>query len=209
MNPARQFQETGATKKRIVIIYRRKEIPIAKGASRVHNSTFDFYINATWNFAKCALWKNEFFTEAEIILSKQYIREFYTLIPAENFTVNAPKLFIQYCERILLARNYVNRFSHRFIPHPCIWLDRTYQKGFVGTKKWFDKISGTRIYRHDFIDGNHKTAELYAEYVMNGSAEVMKKASRFFNTKGNAGLLNLLCCSISNYKQSPQSIISI
>lgn len=205
MNTARKFQESGESKKRIIIFYRKKELPITKGASRVHNSTLDFYTNATWNFAKCALWKNEIFTEAEIILSKQYIREFYTLIPAENFTVNAPKLFIQYCERILLTRNYVNRFSHRFIPHPCIWLDKTYQKGFAGTKKWLRKKIETRIYQHDFIDANHKTAELYAEYVLSGSMEVMKKASRFFNAKGKAGLLNLLCCCISNYKQSPKA----
>lgn len=103
----------------------------------VHPSAIRLLTDATWDFAHRNLWCEFPFSEAEIALSKLYIKEYYNEIPAEKFTEIAHKLFTAYCERILLAKEYVSRFSHRYIPHPCLWLNRKYPKGFAGTKQWY------------------------------------------------------------------------
>jgi len=105
------------TPKQVNIIFQKLGFPFAKALKeeqqtveqkiKILHTTIDFYVNATWNFAKSVLWEKISFSEEEITVSKRHIREFYTLIPAKKFTAVAPELFIQYCERILLAKVYV------------------------------------------------------------------------------------------------------
>ncbi len=104
---------------------------------RVHPAAIRLLVNATWDFAHNILWGGYPFSKTEIALAKLYIQEYYEEIPAEEFTATAHKHFTAYCERVLLAKEYVNRFSHRYIPHPCIWLNKENPKGFAGTKAWY------------------------------------------------------------------------
>ena len=105
----------------------------------VHPAAIRLLTDATWDFAHTILWGGFPFSEAEVKLAKLYIQEYYEEIPAEEFTATAHRHFTAYCERILLAKEYVNRFSHRYIPHPCIWLNKLNPKGFAGTKSWYLK----------------------------------------------------------------------
>ena len=102
-------------------------------------STIELLTNATWNFAHSVLWNGHPFSAHTTALSKKYIREYYESIPEEKFQF-APNYFSRYCQRVLLAKAYVNRYSHRYIPHPCIWLNRNNPKGFAGTKTWLERI---------------------------------------------------------------------
>lgn len=111
---------------------------------KVHPSSIAMLTDATWDFAHAVLWHKQPFSEKEINLSKKYIKEYYDLIPAEKFSSSALHLFTGYCERVVLARDYVRRKPHRYIPHPTIWLDRKNPKGFAGTKAWYDVIKKER-----------------------------------------------------------------
>jgi hypothetical protein len=104
---------------------------------RVHPAAIQLLTDATWDFAHSVLWGGHPFSNAERELSKLFIEEYYEEIPAEQFTATAHKHFTAYCERILLAKEYVSRFAHRYIPHPCIWLNKENPKGFAGTKAWY------------------------------------------------------------------------
>jgi hypothetical protein len=104
---------------------------------RVHPAAIRLLTDATWEFAHNMLWNGYPFSKSEIALAKIYIREYYEEIPAEEFTATAHKHFSAYCERILLAKEYVSRFAHRYIPHPCLWFDKRNPKGFAGTKRWY------------------------------------------------------------------------
>lgn len=104
---------------------------------RVHPAAIELLTNATWDFAHTILWSSYPFSKGEIALAKIYIREYYEEIPAEKFSATAHKHFTGCCERILLAKEYVSRFAHRYIPHPCIWLNKMNPKGFAGTKEWY------------------------------------------------------------------------
>lgn len=108
-----------------------------KNKFRVHPAAIRLLTDATWDFAHSILWSGYPFSKSEIALAKIYIREYYEEIPAEEFSETASKHFSAYCERILLAKEYVNRFPHRYIPHPCLWLDKRNPKGFAGTKRWY------------------------------------------------------------------------
>ena len=103
----------------------------------VHPSSIHLLTNATWEFAHSILWDNFHFFNYEVELAKIYIREFYESIPAEKFSATAHRYFAEYCERVLLAKAYVDRYPSRYIPHPCIWLNKTNPKGFAGTKNWY------------------------------------------------------------------------
>lgn len=110
----------------------------------VHPASIQLLTDATWEFAHNILWNGFPFSEAEIELSKLFIKEYYKEIPAEKFTATAHKHFTGFCERILLAKEYVSRFSHRYIPHPCIWLNKMNPKGFAGTKEWYKRALDKR-----------------------------------------------------------------
>lgn len=110
----------------------------------VHPAAINLLTDATWNFAHNILWDKFSFSEAEIELAKIYIKEYYEGIKPEKFTQTASQHFTGYCERVLLAKKYVSRFFHRYIPHPCIWLNKNNPKGFAGTKAWYQRIQRKR-----------------------------------------------------------------
>jgi hypothetical protein len=109
----------------------RKNVPV--------NPTVELLTEATWSFAHSVLWNGHPFCESTTTLSKKLIREYYENIPEEKIKFIS-EYFSRYCERVVLAKAYINRFSHRYIPHPCVWLNRKNPKGFAGTKVWLHKI---------------------------------------------------------------------
>jgi hypothetical protein len=119
--------------KKIIVMNRRNQ----KSKTLVHPAAMRLLVDATWDFAKSILWKGTTFSKAEEAVSKVFIRMFYESIPPERFAETSHHLFSVYCQRIILAKNYVERFPHRFIPHPCMWLNPDNAKGFAGTKQWY------------------------------------------------------------------------
>jgi hypothetical protein len=114
---------------------------------KVHPAAINLLTDATWQFARNILWGGQSFDEVETKLSKIYIREYYNSIDAEHFHLAAPRYFSEFCERILMAKRYVDRFSHRYIPHPCIWFNKNNPKGFVGTKSWYQSLQKKRSFQ--------------------------------------------------------------
>jgi hypothetical protein len=103
----------------------------------VHPAAIEWLTDATWDFAHRILWSDQHFSETEIEISKNCIREYYEEIPADVFAEQHLLHFEAYCERVLLAKGYVDRYPSRYIPHPCIWLNKNNAKGFAGTKEWY------------------------------------------------------------------------
>ena len=129
------------------------------------NQTVELLTNATWSFAHSVLWNGHPFSEETSILCKKYIREYYDNIPKEKFRF-APNYFSRYCERVTLAKAYVNRFSGRYIPHPTIWLNKNNPKGFAGTKAWLERIIERRKMENTILQN-----ELYREMLLLSSKD--------------------------------------
>ncbi|HBF89360.1 MAG TPA: hypothetical protein DDX39_12030 [Bacteroidales bacterium] len=104
----------------------------------VHPASIRLMTDATWEYAHKILWNNHPFTKKETEQAKALIQEYYESIPSEKFAAGIHRYFSGYCIRILMARNYVLRRPQRYIPHPCIWIDKRNPKGFAGTKAWYD-----------------------------------------------------------------------
>jgi hypothetical protein len=178
------------------------QIPKAEAAILVHGSSIEKYVNATWNFAKSVLWSDQNFTSAEVNLCKDHIKEYYQLIPAEQFTERVNEIFTQFLERILLAKQYVDCFSHRYILHPCIWLDKGFAKGFTGTKDWYLKIRERRKINKSYAIEVKRTAELYAKYAVTYDVSVFPNAIKQLQGKQHDHLLKFLCRAIANLEET-------
>jgi hypothetical protein len=132
--------------------------------------TVELLTNATWNFAHSVLWNGYPFSESTVAICKKYIREYYDCIPKER-TRFSHFYFSRYCQRIVLAKAYVNRFPGRYIPHPTIWLNRKNPKGFAGTKLWLARILEKR-----------KTANLALKSGVLQEAMMMKAHKNFITS---------------------------
>jgi hypothetical protein len=106
---------------------------------KVHPATISLLVDATWDYAHEMLWHNFPFSNEETELAKMYIREYYEGVPAHILAIQASAHFASYCERIAMAKRYVLRSPQRFIPHPCLWLNKNYSKGFAGTRAWYEQ----------------------------------------------------------------------
>lgn len=110
-----------------------------KSKIKIHPAATEMLVNSSWEYAKKQLWQKYEFTEFEAELAKDFIREFYNSIPADQFTKRGLRRLSAFCKRVDLAAKYVNRFNHRYIPHPAIWLNPKNPKGFAGTKAWLER----------------------------------------------------------------------
>ncbi len=117
-----------------------------QGKVIIHPATIRLLTDATWEYAHRMLWNNQPFNKAEIEEAKNCIREFYSSIPTGRISAGLHNYFSGYCIRIQMARDYVLRRPKRYIPHPCIWLNKRNPKGFAGTKSWYDSMMQQQYY---------------------------------------------------------------
>lgn len=106
---------------------------------RVHPASIQLMVDVSWDFAHNHLWNNYPFEKEEVEKVKKFIRRYYGAIHPERFTQVANNRLKVFCERVMLARKYVLRFPYRYIPSPGIWFDPKNEKGFRGTKKWYER----------------------------------------------------------------------
>ncbi len=168
---------------------------------RVLPGVIEKLINASWQFGCAMLWGGQKFSDAEIKLSKSLIREYYEKIPADVFAHSAGSLFIQYLERMLLAKEYSSRAKDKTISHPCIWLNKGFEKGFASTKAKYQNTLNRRKIKPDFRSGIRQKAELYAAHILNPSPEVFWKAAKAFSFR-DSNLLLLFCSTVSPNQHS-------
>lgn len=96
--------------------------------------------HAAWNFAYTMLWNNQPFNETEIQIAEQMLHDYF------NATPNVATRFVHFCERVLLAYQYLQRKQDRYIPHPLKWLSPHYEHGYRGTSEWHKDLLHERTY---------------------------------------------------------------
>ena len=90
---------------------------------KVHPAAISLLADASWEFAHTQLWKNYPFSRAEKEVAKNFISEYYKDILPELFSAHAGKQFNAFCERILKAKRYVERYPSPYIPHPLLFFN--------------------------------------------------------------------------------------
>jgi hypothetical protein len=142
-------------------------------------------VKTAWNFAYSSLWNSVQFSKKEIDNAKQKIEEYLQLAR------NPERAFSIFCQRVLLARQYVNKGTGRYIPLPSVWLDRNNTNGFAGTKEWYSEIKSVResvpAYKRELRD----MADAVLDFSEDPTVENYHFWRKYFIDKQTPGLLNL------------------
>jgi len=141
-------------------------------------------VNTAWNFAYSALWNTVKFSTKEIELAKQKIA-------AHLRSENPDKALLAFCQRVLLARDYVTKNPGRYIPLPSVWLDDKNKLGFSGTQRWYDQISDIRKSLPAYKTGIRALAEAVLEVSKDPSRGNYEYWRSYFIERNTPGLLNL------------------
>ena len=142
-------------------------------------------VNSAWNFAYSALWNAVQFSSKEVNAAKEKITEYFLLS-------NDPrKAFLSFCQRVLLARHYVNSAKGRYIPLPSLWFEKENEAGFTGTKEWYTEIRNIRSSLPNYKQEIKALAEAVLEYSEEPTVQNFHYWRNYFIDKETPGLLNL------------------
>jgi len=143
------------------------------------------FVSAAWNFAYSSLWNSTQFSTKEIRTAKEKIEDYFTLAK------NPRNAFLSFCQRVLLARQYVTSAKGRYMPLPSVWFDKNNEYGFVCTKDWFAEIRLVRSSLPNYKEEIKALAEAVLEYSEEPTAQNFTYWRTYFIEKGTPGLLNL------------------
>ena len=130
------------------------------------NNLHNTLTKAAWDFASAVLWTNETIEVEEKMIGMDSIK-IYLLQNKHRLT----DAFIEFCERVILAKWYVQQAPQRFIPNPVIWLNQNYSKGFLGTAKWHLLMQLRRKQNPTHHLGLSICAVCYLDYVLQPSKQ--------------------------------------
>lgn len=126
----------------------------------------DFYAKQAWSFARSVLYFKNDLSDMQERLALMYVREYFSLIKHEIFKRNfVDRLFNDFCERIILAKRYIDRSPERFIPVPSVWFNKHFRNGFCGTLAWLNKVRANRIALSGYIKKLSGLCSIYRQYL--------------------------------------------
>jgi hypothetical protein len=160
------------------------------------NPKFDSQINTltshAWHFAKSILYPKQSFTSEQQTLSLFYIRDYFSLIKEAHFTKPiVERLFEDFCQRILLAKKYIDKTPERFIPVPWTWFNKNFTNGFCGTLSWLKKVKEKRKTLKNYYSSLSELSEHYRDYMLNPSISNYKRIEKELLKKNDESLLKL------------------
>jgi len=149
-------------------------------------------IDAAWNVAQTALWNTSTFSNKEVQEAKEWIG-FYFLNSKDLY-----KAYSVFCQRVLLARQYISRSSNRYVPLPSIWLNPENETGFIGTRNWYEQVMTVR----ESLPNHKQELKAFGEAIWELSQEPtgvnFHYWRNYFVEAGTNGLLNLFLSTVAN-----------
>jgi hypothetical protein len=159
MTAVRKFQPANAHHLRV--------IKGGKSSTKKTRSTEHMVANA-WLFAQASLWDGQVFTDAEITRFKKLINEFFE---EHEFSEDT---FVEFCERVILAKRYVARSSFRYIAAPINWLNIHFKYGISGTERWYREVEQQRETAPEYNKGITILSIAVASYTANPTLNVYR-----------------------------------
>ncbi len=172
-------------------IFFRPVFTIIRGGKDLQTQ-IDKLVSNAWNFSFTALWNNASFSEKEIAAAQAVIREFISAYKKPE------KGYKDFCQRVLLARNYISGHAGRYIPLPSVWLNKENSTGFAGTKKWYKDILAVRSSLPDYKIELKALAEAVLEMQDESTSENYIYWRNYFLDKKAPGLLMLFQAIVAN-----------
>jgi hypothetical protein len=109
-----------------------------------------------WLFARCQLWNHLEFSAREVQQAQEQI------LALLNNCGDARKGFKAFCQRVLLAQQYLSRSEGRYLPLPTQWLHPGNEQGFAGTRNWLRRIEAART----SLPGHRQELKAMAEAIL-------------------------------------------
>jgi hypothetical protein len=156
------------------------------------NPYLEHLIHTAWHLACTALWNNEVFSDKEKEEARSAIKHY--LLSATD----AYQAYLMFCQRVLLARQYITKSSNRYMPLPSHWLDKNNETGFAGTSKWYDKIREVRASLPIYKIELKALAEAILEMKEEPTAANFQYWRNYFIEKKAPGLLFLFLATLTN-----------
>jgi hypothetical protein len=151
-------------------------------------------VHAAWNFAYTALWNQSIFSLAEKDEAKRLVRQY--LLSYQH----SEKGYYNFCQRVLLAKEYVRQNNQRFIPIPSVWLDNHNANGFAGTEAWMNKLLEKRasvpLYKRNW----KALAEAVLEMANDDTEQVFWYWKIYFQERGERELWELFLGIAANMR---------
>lgn len=91
-------------------------------------------IASIWSFVHAALYKNEVYSEKEVLNFQFLIEEHY------DSTLSPQKNFLRMAIRVMLAKRYMEKKKSYQLPRPALWLNKNYENGLSKTISWYEKL---------------------------------------------------------------------
>jgi hypothetical protein len=159
-----------------------------------NNDYLDKLVATAWTFSYSVLWNGETFSIKETHTAKRIIR--YHISNSDNLY----DAYLEFCQRVLLAWEYVNKEPDRFIPRPALWLCPDNRFGYMGTESWFEYLKLIRrslpLYRHQFKALPEAIMEMQDE----PTAANFHYWRTWFLERSKQRALNLFLCVLANGK---------
>ena len=117
-------------------------------------------------------------------------------------STNPTRCYNVFCQRVILARQYVLTSPVRYIPLPSVWLDKENALGFVGTKAWYLKIRDVRASLPNYKIELKAIGVALIELNENPTVRNFEYWKNYFIDKKATALLNLFLQSVANQQFS-------
>ena len=149
-------------------------------------------VDTAWQFAYATLWNNQQFSTLEKKEAKYYIKEWISG-PKKHL-----KAFINFCQRIILARQNINSLNTDFLTLPSLWLDKENPEGYASTKDLLDEIKVLRHSLPNFQIEIKALAEAVLEFAEAPTQENFIYWRNYFIEKDEPVLLNIYTVFATN-----------
>ena len=160
---------------------------------RMNSISEELMIKAAWNLTYTSFWNTWTLSSNEMRLTKKFIRKFIT-----NAQVKY-EAYVEYCERVLLAREYLINNPEKYVPIPSKWFDTNNMNGFIGTGRWFENMRNMRrslpLYRNHF----RALPEAILEMLEEPSGRIFHYWRNWFVEREKHASVNLFLSVVANF----------
>jgi hypothetical protein len=157
-----------------------------------HIFSEDHLIDTAWLFAYSILWNHQAFSHTEKQEAKFYISQY--ILPAKN----PRKAFLNFCQRVVLARQHIELLNTDFLSLPSLWLDSENEEGYAITREWLEGIKTLRFSLPSYQIGLRAIAEAVLEFSEEPTSKNFKYWRSYFIEHGEPVLLHLFGVYASN-----------
>jgi hypothetical protein len=146
-----------------------------------------------WQIVYTALWNTKEFAAPEIENAKAFIGTF--LQQGDDHQAK----YMEFVQRVLLARQYISTHPGTYIPLPSQWLSVQNSNGFLGTAKWYAAVQQTRQALPLYKQPLRAFAEAVLQTTQTCKAKDFHNWRSYFIQPNTNGLLNLYLSTIANF----------